>query len=261
MIPAARKKLVMILLGSLAGVVILGVVFSLTIKGLSHSEFFQISSLVIEGNQQVNKAELIKLSGLDIYSNLLSIDTENVRSKIEIHPWIEWAVVKKKWPHALNVHVEERVPLAIILTEAGLYYIDKNAVIFAPVTTGGEDLDYPVINGKRVLASETSKGVVAAVDEEIVRECLELIRFASDGSSSFPRQNISQIYVDKEERLILFLADKAFPIYLGADVTSEKYRRLKKVLTWLYKKKEFAAVEYIRLDYFENKVLVGKNNS
>lgn len=260
MTPAAKKKIITLAVFSGLALCVLLVASVVTFNLLGRSDFFQISSLKINGNHEVRKAEIVKLSGLDIYSNLLTVKTDLIRQSIESHPWVERAIVKKKWPNVLAVTVHERKPMAIINTDRGMFYIDKGANVFSKIEAGF-DLDYPVLSGMEEMLTTTADGVVTVNDTQKINEGLNLIRYTSNGSSSFPRQNISQINYDKENKLILFLTDRPFPIYLGDDVSKQKFDRLKKVLYWLYKKREFANIDYIRLDYLENKVLVGKNNS
>ncbi|MBU1743269.1 MAG: cell division protein FtsQ, partial [Proteobacteria bacterium] len=61
--------------------------------------------------------------------------------------------------------------------------------------------------------------------------------------------------------LILFLADRSFPIYLGQGDMGKKCIRLARVLGWLYKKNEFQDTTSIRLEYLDNKVLVERGGS
>lgn len=258
--PAVKKKIITAFLLSALGVYLFSVVTMLVFKELSQSDFFRISSLKIIDNHEVKKSEIIKLSGVDIYSNLFSLESEVVKKSIESHDWIEQVIIKKRWPHVLEIRVRERKALAIINTGTGLYYIDPKGSVFARLEPGS-DLDYPVLTGMEAMMHVDENGQVSIIDDHLIQEGLRLIRSASNGSSSFPRQNISQIYGNKENKLVLFLADRPFPIYLGDNISSEKFHRLKKVLYFLYKKREFANIEYIRLDYLENKVLVGKNNS
>ena len=258
--PAVKRKIITAFLLSVLGVYLFSVVTVFVFKELGHSDFFRISSLKIIGNHEVKKSEIIKLSGVDIYSNLFSLNSEAVKKNIESHDWIEQVVLKKRWPHVLELIIRERKALAIINTPGGLYYIDKGGAVFTRLDAGS-DLDYPFLSGMEAMIQVNEDGGVSVSDDSLILQGLRLIRSASNGSSSFPRQNISQIHADKENKLILFLADRPFPIYLGDEITREKFNRLKKVLYFLYKKREIGNIKYIRLDYLGNKVLVGKNNS
>ncbi|MDH5298583.1 MAG: cell division protein FtsQ/DivIB, partial [Desulfobulbaceae bacterium] len=71
-----------------------------------------------------------------------------------------------------------------------------------------------------------------------------------------PKQNISELRVDARGGLILFLADRPFPVHLGRERLRTKYYQLTRVLHWLYAHKRFDATASIRMDYQPDKVLV-----
>jgi len=43
---------------------------------------------------------------------ILSLDLDGIRSQLELHPWIEQAVVSRQWPGGLVITVKEEVPIA-----------------------------------------------------------------------------------------------------------------------------------------------------
>jgi hypothetical protein len=85
---------------------------------------------------------------------------------------------------------------------------------------------------------------------------------ADNGNTILPRQNISEIHIDNQGEMILYLLDRAFPIHLGSEgKLSTRYFRLVRVLKNLYKSSEFSKVSYIRMDYLKDTILVGKTSS
>lgn len=242
-----RKLLLKLVVVTGLVLVIGGLGFSLY-KILAQSSFFQIVDIEIKGGQRLSKAELLELSGVDVQSNLVKINSSQVQNLLENHCWIERAVVSRKWPDRLLISVKERKPVAIINLADGLHYVDEVANIFAPVKQGA-DLDYPVITGlagSDLLQKETSG----------LEEALLLIKYAGRPNPNLPVQNISEIMVN-DKNLVLFLVDRPFPIRLGRGNIWEKYRRVVKVLAVLYRRKEFARVAYVNIDYAADKVLVG----
>jgi len=218
---------------------------------LTHSDFFQITEIKIEGCKQISKSEILALSGVDVHSNIVKIDTGQIRALLEGHSWIKRAVISRELPDRLIISVEERVPVAMVNLDDGLYYVDRASQVFAPVDTAN-DLDYPVIIG---LEGET---LLEQTEFSVLDEALLFIKYASrQDNPNLPAQNISEINVGGNE-LVLFLMDRPFPIRLGRGGDMRvKYNRLVKVLYWLYKRKEFARVSYLDVDYGEGRVLVG----
>lgn len=222
---------------------------------LCRSDFFQMTAIEVEGNQDLSKNAIIHLAGIDVHSNLLAIDIGSIEARLCKNGWIAAASLHKEWPSRLRIEIKERRAVALLNTPQGLYYIDAKGQPFAPLNEQGE-LDFPVISGLE--DALTFQGTEVQVDARKELEAvLQFIGCATRGSSSLPAQNISEVSFGKDREVVLFLADRPFPIFLGKEVGKKEYNRLAKVLYWLYKKKEFQTVAYIRLDYMENKVLVG----
>ena len=140
--------------------------------------------------------------------------------------------------------------MAIASLGEGLFYVDRHGVAFAQVLPP-EEMDYPVISGlDRESWPKEVKGTSLA-------DALDFLKYAGRGSTILPLQNVSEIHLQGEEELTLFLVDRPFAIHLGRGNIRTKYYRLAKVLYRLYKRKEFDNTAYIRMDYTPNKVLVG----
>jgi cell division septal protein FtsQ len=224
-------------------------------RWLCRSDFFQVTAIDVQGNQEVDKKTILQLAGIEAHANLLALELEDIAPKIQGYAWIEEVTLWKEWPSHLHIKVRERRPVAIINTPNGLYYVDSKGQPFAALN-GQTEIDFPVITGLEDTMTITGKTVqVNSLDK--VRAALQFIGYAAKGTSALPAQNISEIHVDEAEGVVLFLADRPFPIYLGKELGKKAYNRLAKVLYWLYKKKEFQTVAYIKLDYLENKILVG----
>jgi len=226
-------------------------------RWLCRSDFFQVTSIDVVGNQEVDKEKIIQLAGIEPHANLLALDLKAIAPRIEGYSWIEKVTLRKEWPSHLRVEVRERRPLALLNTPNGLFYVDSKGEPFAPLN-GQNEIDFPVISGMEndlIFNGDT----VQVKAPEKMQAALQFIGYAARGTSALPAQNISEIHSSDEQGVILFLADRPFPIFLGKELGKKSYNRLAKVLYWLYKKKEFQAVSYIRLDYLDNKILVGKD--
>lgn len=256
--PEVRKEFLLLALQMLVicGGLVSGVVF--IYHTLCRSDLFQVTAVDVVGNQEVDSQTIIQLSGIDAHANLLALDLEVIKPKIQGYSWIEEVTLRKEFPSRLHITVRERRPLALLNTPKGLFYIDSKGEPFGGLN-GQTEIDFPVITGLEQELSFNGK-MVAVNSPDKVRAALQFISYAARGTSSLPAQNISEIHCDENQGIILFLADRPFPIFLGKELGKKAYNHLAKVLYWLYKKKEFQNVAYIRLDYMENKILVGKES-
>lgn len=255
-IPGLQRKLL------LGGMLLLFLFLGLGFGGryvyhrLCQCDFFQITAVRIDGSRMTSKEQIAGLSRVDIHSNLLAIDVEQVQSLLESHPWIAGAEVIRDWPNRLLIQVQEKNPLALLNRKSGLFYLDSKGQIIAAASPM-QELDFPIITGLENFPLDTTgSGQIPAPLQDVI----DLLKVANKNNPILPQQNISEILITEKGELILYLLDRPFPIYMGTDgKISTRYYRLVKVLKDLYRTREFSEVSYIRLDYQKDAILVGKH--
>ncbi|MEW6521221.1 MAG: FtsQ-type POTRA domain-containing protein [Thermodesulfobacteriota bacterium] len=225
------------------GVLIVGgIICLIAYQGLSRSIFFQVEMVDIKGCVRTTPKEILSWSGLDVKTNLWATRIGRIRKKLESQHWIAAAEVTRNWPNKLAIVVRERKPLAMVSLKSGLYYVDRGGVVFAEVLPV-DDRDFPVITGLEI-------DKVPGVEEEPrLAEALGFIVLAEKGAVALPKQNISEIHLTPEGDLVLFMADHAFPVYLGRGELKTKYYRLSTVLSWLYRKEKYDLAAAIEMNY------------
>ena len=222
---------------------------------LCHSDFFQITDFDIDGCRMTTKEQIVSLSSVDIHSNLLAMDVPTVQANLENHPWVSQAAITREWPNRLTITVKEKKPVAILNQKEGLFYIDRKGSVIARAEPL-QELDFPVITGLENLSINSGKNGLPILP---LQDVFALLKLAGKGSSILPSQNISEIHINDQGGMILYLLDRPFPIHLGNEgKLSTRYYRLVKVLRDLYKSREFSKIAYIRLDYLKDTILVGK---
>lgn len=220
------------------------------------SDFFQITAIQIEGCQMTDKGDILEISTIDIHTNLLAMDGNRVESALKQHPWIDEVKISRYFPNRLTIIVKEKKPLALVAMDDRLHYLDSDGRIIAPVAIGN-DMDYPVLTGIKM---SSDKGIPAADMSQPIKDALSFIKYAGRGNTILPKQSISEIHLTEDDEMILYLLERAFPIYLGKrDEISTKYKRLSQILKELYNKSEFSTTAFIRMNYMQDKVLVSKS--
>lgn len=236
-----------LLAGTVAVAVGLMLLAWLTMALLAKSDFFQIESIKVSGSERFSSQEIVALAGLDIRSNLVAVKEKEVNRRLQENGWIRFATIKKTWPSQLAIKVRENKPVALLVRPDGsLTYMDRAGRLFAPVAMGDE-YDLPVV---------TVEDEAMLTEQGAMKEVFDMLRYAGRGHVDLPKQNISQLLLAKNGDLSLFLADNPCPINLGQGKMWKKYKQLTRVLGWLYKKKKFASVAEINMDYLEGRVLV-----
>ena len=230
-------------------------------KALDGSEIFRLTTVSVQGTRMTNKAQILDLGGIEQGLSLLSFDVDLARERISGNPWIDSVEIIRDWPSSLIVRVQESKPLAMINIEGemgrSLYYVDGLGKIFARVDQG-QDLDYPVLTG-----IESTGKVVGSVlgTQGLAAEAFRFLRLAARGNPIVPLQTISEVNVSPGKGLIVYLVDSPFPIYMGYSDIRSRYYELVKLLERLYRKKKIEAIKEIRMDYYEDRILVAKVES
>jgi len=225
---------------------------------LDSSDIFRLTTVAVQGNRMTQKTQILDLGGIEQGISLLSFDIDLAEERISSHPWIDNAEISRTWPSTLEVRVYEYRPLAMVNIESetgrNLYYIDQRGKVFALVDNS-QDLDFPVISG--IESAGKLQGSIVA-DEGLAAEAFRFLRLAARGNPIVPLQTISEVHVSPEKGLVVYLVDRPFPIYMGYDNINTRYYQLVKLLERLYRKKKIQEIKEIRMDYYEDRVLVAK---
>lgn len=227
---------------------------------LSGSDIFILTDIQVIGAKARTGQQIMEMAGLYQGMNRFDLDIAEAERRISADPWIQEAHIQTRWPSGLRIAIQEHQPFALAsLEEEGekkLYYLNRSGNLFAEVERG-QNLDFPVINGVRPQIDLLDRHFVAG---SLAEKALQLLALTDRGSVVLPIQVVSEIYIDAENGLTLYLMDQPFPVYLGKcqekGELRTKHHRLTIILERLSAKKQIEAVKEIRMDYTQNKVLV-----
>jgi cell division protein FtsQ len=204
--------------------------------------YFAISDLEISGEGPLLDEQAIR-DWLSVHdgASLWDASPARVQERLESHPWIEHARVRREFPNRFEVRVRERVPLAIVVLD-DLYYVDRSATMFGPL--GPEhSRDYPVITGLRADMPSGSRRWALRRALRLLRRCGRRPCFES----------LSEIHLDPERGVVVYPGAPAVPVVLGWGSWSEKLERAERTLElW-----EGSTDRLARIDVrFHNQVVV-----
>ena len=247
------SKTTIMLMG--CGAVLL-VILWLSFQLMMRSDIFRLTDIRITGIRTTTERQILDLVGLQVGGSLLRFNNKIAEARIGAHPWVEQVRIKTQWPSAIEIAVREYQPFALVNFEESkekrLRYINREGRVFAEVGQG-QELDFPVITGvllqKDVVSNAFVKGGLAEA-------ACSVLLLAAKGNAILPIQSISEVHIDQQLGLIVYLVDRPFPVYFGKDRLQTKFFRLVKVLEQLYAKKQVDAVKEIRMDYADDKILV-----
>lgn len=232
----------------------------LVLKRFQGIEYFKVTNISISGESVLSKSEVRTITGIIAHqTSLLGLEIVEMENKLLSNPWISSAIIRRDWPSGIEIDIVENRPLALlhINTAKGteLQYIDKNGRSFLSLIPGGK-VDYPVVTGLSELNDKAMKSAA-------LKEVLIFLNKAKRNDPHLPVQSLSEVHVTKEGDLVVYLVEYPFPIFFGNGNTKRKYGRLVEVLKALYKKEKgkdlISEVEYIQMDYLQDKVLVAQS--
>lgn len=221
--------------------------------------FLKVSEMIFSDTRTISKEKLREASGIILHqTSMVGLNCAQAEASLKTLPWVAQAEVKRKWPSTINISVVENVPVALLHSRktdgAQLQYIDEKGVPFLQVGPGS-DIDFPVITG----LNEIKK---PEVRKKALSEALVFLDNIGGDNPYLPAQSVSEIHLNQNGEMVVYLVESPFPIFFGNDNTSTKYARLVQVLKALYKqqkgKDSISQIEYIQMDYLNDKVLVAQ---
>jgi cell division septal protein FtsQ len=188
-----RKKPHWLRIGLVAGVVALvgGLV------GASYTPIFAASHLRVRTGDELSRAEILRLAGVDRSTNIVHLDLGEVERRIERSPWVEDARVERSLPSTLRIRIVERRPVAVVDAER-LERGDLNGT--AIVTEDGTVVPSTPRGGLPIVVPDGGLPSLEASD----------LRAAADALAPLPRglrATIDEVRVAPERELVLRIDD------------------------------------------------------
>lgn len=218
---------------------IAAIVFSLKYSygELLRSSYFGLKDIVVTGEKRAKKDEIITLSGVRAGVNILALDLKEIGQKIESHPWVGKATVRRVLPRGLVIDVKEREPFAMLSVEKELFYLDRNGNPFKRLEEADE-ANYTVITGFRKDEVES---------DELVKDALmKTFDFMDTELSGWPKDlPVTMININKNQGITVLSG--GIEVKVGFGDYKVKIGRLRRVLEDLRGKGK--AGGYIDLTY------------
>ncbi|MBU2097218.1 MAG: cell division protein FtsQ/DivIB [Gammaproteobacteria bacterium] len=123
---------------------------ALNVPGLNLPEFNRpvinrpINTVRLESRlESVTEEEVRLLLARYTESGFLGVDVQDLRDELELNPWVARATVRRVWPDALVIRIEEEQPIA---RWGDSSLINAEGAVFSPPMRGTES-ELPALNG------------------------------------------------------------------------------------------------------------------
>lgn len=138
---------------------------------------FAVNAVRISGNVHTSEIDVLGAIGLDGFTSLVGFDAAAARDRIAELPWAQAVTVRKIYPSALEVRIEEREAFAVWQRGSDLTLIESDGKPIAPLT-GTRHASLPLVVGTG--APERARAFIAkiATHQGLARRVVGYIRVA-----------------------------------------------------------------------------------
>jgi len=196
---------------------------------------FAVKTIEIDGATHTPRAALDAITRQYAGMNLFKIDIGRVRRDLGALAWVRHVDIEEKVPDTLRIKIVERTPVALVMSDGPVRYVDDDGVTFAELSPAVGDADLPVISnarGNEIAATVALLRDLRARDPRLYARVSGVRPVAPRGFAIFDREL------------------GAF-VYAGAGDLSAKWRDLYAIVA----NEKLGRIEYADLR-FENRIVI-----
>lgn len=219
----------------------------LLVNWINQSTTLNLSDVVVDGNRLLETDEILTLISVKQEQNITNIDLLEIQKSIESHPYIEIALVSRKFPSTLQINIVEREPVALILGSE-LFAVDQNTVLL-PRSKLQALSGLPVITG-----IEGFKEIPGTkIDSDRIVEAIGLFNIIRTIDSKMYR-NLSEVNFNNQKGFLVYFNDARFPAYFGFENFYENAQKLQAFFHRIHEEDRYNKLKYIDLRFHEQVV-------
>lgn len=247
-----RIRLIKTIIYTILSIILLSALFSF----IFFTNVFSVKEIVVVNNAKVDGETIINNSNINIgTSNLFLVDTTQVSDSIKKIPYIENAVVSKKFPNKIEISVTERASSYVIKVNEEYYSIDINGTILEKIENVDETQNVIIVLSPDL---DVSKGVL---DEANINKLKNIEIINQVAKSNGVNDLITRFDMSNDSNIIIDIASEGKRVFLGNFVDdmslNVKFFWLK---TMIEQEKGKVGIIYLNVDLNKNKVVFREQN-
>ncbi|UCD89990.1 MAG: FtsQ-type POTRA domain-containing protein [Desulfobacterales bacterium] len=216
---------------------------------LTQCDYFNAKSIVVTGANRITKKQVLNHARVYKGINILSVNLSMARKRLLSYSWVDDVEVSRELPDKITIKIKEHRPLAI-LDFGRKFIINTHGEVFKEMTVS-DPSNLPAIKGLEF----SDINVQGKPHSAAFSAVMEVLALGQKSESVLPYNIIKGIQVDREIGLTVFTSDRIKAVKIGYDDYPNKYARLKDVLLYLRKKRDFSHLESIDLNNL-NRIVV-----
>ncbi len=206
------------------------------------SSFFKVQEIIVNGNKQFKKEEIVVLSGLQKGINMFKANLKLAESKVALHPAVKQVRISRDLPATVIISLTERKAVGLVAGHGSFIVMSEDGYYLSKVNNLG-DINLPIITG----IEPGSAGPGQKIADERLKAALDYLL-------TMPlniRAAVSEINVSDLNNIRMFTIDKAEVRFGDKERIDEKIRLYQEVINQKYQDR----IQYIDISYKGNPVI------
>ena len=142
------------------------------------SDRLKVARIEVRGGHFLSEGEVRELLGAAMGENILSLDIEELKTRLRASPWVADATVVRSLPDVLRVQIQERHPVALAEMDR-LYLMDASGDLVDLHGPRTAAFDLPIVRGLRDLTPDDRRRRTDAAGA-VLADLAELVAVVSE---------------------------------------------------------------------------------
>lgn len=177
---------------------------------LCSSRLFNITNILVKGNQKLSESKVISASKLEMNTNIFRFNKYKIISNIKENAYIEEAKIKRKLPNKIEIDIKERIVTYMLQFADSYVYINNQGYM---LEISNEKLEVPIIVGFTTDLSNIKAG------NRLNRDDLEkmniVIKIYEIAKTNNLADLITKIDISNDKNYTIILESEGKTVYLG----------------------------------------------
>ena len=208
------------------------------------SPYMKLEKVEMQGVDVKIRSELIDSCGLNSDKGLLGLKLNELKKRMEEHPWVRSVRLERRFPSTLIVEAETESPVALVVVD-GIHYMNQWGEVFKEVS-GSDDIDLPVITGLSGLGPDTRGQLHRAS---------RVIKVLKSENGPWSLRELSEIHLKEDGEISLYFNHLKAEIRSMWNDLGSKMEGLKRVAEHLNRSGKIKHVIHIDLNYADGAVV------
>lgn len=189
-------------------VIIFGLIVAIILIFVSGA--FDISEIIVEGNNYISKEQIISFSEIEMNTNIFSVSKKDVYQKIKENAYIDDVRIKKVFPNKIKLIVKERKKAYRVSIASGFIYIDNQGYVLEIANFSAE---LPILMG--LSTDLTNVKPNSRLNNEDLKKMNMVIKIMDVANSNNFEKLITKIDISDSSNYTIYLDTVSKVAYLG----------------------------------------------